>query len=299
VSPTSAVQRVPKIRAGGGVVVRRTDDGPQFLLVHRPRYDDWSLPKGKLDDKESYRQGALREIEEETRVVPRAIAALGSVAYETRDRNHKVVRYWLAEAQKIRSFKKNAEVDEIAWLSGKEARKLITYSRDREVLEWGVRLLEKPRASRIFLVRHAHAGKRRDWRGEDRKRPISFKGRVQVAALDDMLTRWPVTRVLTSPYLRCRQTATPIAAALGTRSHVVDALEEYQPPETLARYVAEFEGESVVMCSHGDLISGFVGMIAAEGAEMNGPMRWGKGSVWVLDLNKGRVERGRYWPAPI
>ena len=222
-----------------------------------------------------------------------------AVAYETPNRNHKVVRYWLAEADKIRKFRKNAEVDEIEWLTGKTARKRITYSRDREVLEWAMRLVDTPKAARVFLVRHAEAGKRKHWKGDDRKRPINNKGKVQVAALDDMLTRWPVTKVLTSPYIRCRQTATPVAAALGTKSQIAPALEEYQPPEALADLIGTLTGESVVMCSHGDVISGYIGMVAAEGAKLDGPQRWAKGSVWVLDLVKGEVERGRYWPAPL
>ncbi len=279
--------------------MRDGPDGAEYLLVHRPRYDDWSLPKGKLDKNESYRTGAMREIEEETRVTPRAITKLGTVAYDTRNRNHKVVRYWLAEAAKIRKFRKNAEVDEITWLPAKKALKRVTYSRDREVLEWAIRLVDNPKAARIFLVRHAEAGKRRHWAGDDFKRPISNRGRVQVAALDDILTRWPITRVLTSPYVRCRQTATPLASALATKSRVEPSLEEYQPPEQLANFIRGLTGESVVMVSHGDVISGYIGMIAAEGAKLNGPMRWGKGSVWVLDASKGRVRRGRYWPAPL
>lgn len=291
--------RSPKIRAAGGVVMRPGDDGPEYLLVHRPRYDDWSLPKGKLDGKESYRAGALREIEEETRVTPRAIAKLGSVAYDTRNRNHKVVRYWLAEAERIRKFRPNAEVDEIVWLNAKKVRKRASYSRDREVLDWAIRLVDSPKSVRVYLVRHADAGKRRLWKGNDFKRPISNRGRVQVTALDDMLTRWPVSRVLTSPYVRCRQTATPLASALGTKSRVANALEEYQPPERLADLIRSLAGESVVMVSHGDVISGYIGMIAAEGAKLDGPLRWGKGSVWVLDILKGKVQRGRYWPAPL
>ncbi len=294
-----AIIRSPKIRAAGGVVMRPGPDGPEYLLVHRPRYDDWSLPKGKLDDNESYRTGALREIEEETRVIPRAITKLGSVAYDTRNRNHKVVRYWLAEAQKIRKFRKNAEVDEIVWLNAKKVRKRASYSRDREVLDWAIRLVDNPKSGRVYLVRHADAGKRKLWKGDDFKRPISNRGRVQVAALDDMLTRWPVSRVLTSPYARCRQTATPLASALGTKSRIADPLEEYQPPERLADLIRSLAGESVVMVSHGDVVSGYIGMIAAEGAKLNGPLRWGKGSVWVLDTLKGRVQRGRYWPAPL
>lgn len=293
------VHREPRIRAAGGVVMRRGAKGPEFLLVHRQRYDDWSLPKGKLDGNESYRQGALREIEEETRITPRAITKLGTIAYETPNRNHKVVRYWLAEAAKVRRFRPNREVDDIVWLSAKNARKLATYSRDREVLEWAIRLVDEPKAVRVFLVRHVDAGKRRDWDGDDRKRPISKLGRTQAAALDDLLTRFPTSQVLTSPYVRCRQTVTPVASALGTKSRVAKELEEYQHPEDLAKFMKMLAGESAILCSHGDVISGYIGMIAAEGRHIDGPLRWAKASVWVLDMLKGKVQRARYWPAPL
>jgi 8-oxo-dGTP diphosphatase len=272
---------------------------PEYLLVHRQRYDDWSLPKGKLDDGESYRTAALREIEEETGITPRVVAKLGTVAYETPNRNHKVVRYWLTEATKTRKFRPNKEVDDIVWLSAKNARRLATYSRDHEVLNWAIRLVEEPRAVRVFLVRHVHAGKKRDWQGDDRNRPITKLGRFQAAALDDLLTRFPTTRVFTSPHTRCRQTVTPLASALGTRSKVLDELEETAHPEDLARYIKTLSGESVIMCTHGDVVSAYIGMTAAEGAHLDGPQRWAKGSVWVLDVLNGRVQRGRYWPPPL
>ena len=279
--------------------MRRGAKEPEYLLVHRQRYDDWSLPKGKLDDRENYRQAALREIEEETRITPRAVAKLGTIAYETPNRNHKVVRYWLTEAEKVRRFRPNKEVDDMVWLSAKNARRLATYSRDREVLDWAIRLVEEPRAVRVFLVRHVDAGKAKHWDGDDRKRPISKLGRTQAAALDDLLTRFPTTQVLTSPATRCRQTVTPVASALGTKSRVIEPLEEFSHPESLAAFMKTLVGEAAIMCSHGDVISGYIGMTAAEGAHLDGPLRWAKGSVWVLDILKGKVQRARYWPAPL
>jgi 8-oxo-dGTP diphosphatase len=117
------------VRAAGGVVVR---DG-LVALVHRPRYDDWTLPKGKLDDGESFEDAALREVEEETGLHARLVRELPSVNYEVRGRP-KVVRYWLMEVESDEGFVANDEVDEVRWVEPAEARALLTYDRDRDVL---------------------------------------------------------------------------------------------------------------------------------------------------------------------
>jgi 8-oxo-dGTP diphosphatase len=117
------------VTAAGGVVVR---DG-LVALVHRPRYDDWTLPKGKLDNGESFEEAALREVEEETGLRARLLRELPSVNYEVRGRP-KVVRYWLMEVESDEGFMANDEVDEVRWVEPAEAQALLTYDRDREVL---------------------------------------------------------------------------------------------------------------------------------------------------------------------
>jgi 8-oxo-dGTP diphosphatase len=117
------------VTAAGGVVVR---DG-LVALVHRPRYDDWTLPKGKLDNGESFEEAALREVEEETGLRARLLRELPSVSYEVRGRP-KVVRYWLMEVESDEGFVANDEVDEVRWVELAAARALLTYERDRDVL---------------------------------------------------------------------------------------------------------------------------------------------------------------------
>jgi 8-oxo-dGTP diphosphatase len=117
------------VRAAGGVVVR---DG-LVALVHRPRYDDWTLPKGKLDNGESFEEAALREVEEETGLRARLVRELPPVNYEVRGRP-KVVRYWLMDVESDGGFVANDEVDEVRWVEPAEARALLTYDRDRDVL---------------------------------------------------------------------------------------------------------------------------------------------------------------------
>ncbi len=118
-----------QVRAAGGVVVR---DG-LVALVHRPRYDDWSLPKGKLDSGESFEEAALREIAEETGLLARLVRELPAVNYEVRGRP-KVVRYWLMEVESDPGFVASDEVDELRWVEPGEASALLSYDRDRDVL---------------------------------------------------------------------------------------------------------------------------------------------------------------------
>jgi 8-oxo-dGTP diphosphatase len=129
-SPPDTFTRVTeRIHAAGGVVVR---DG-KVLLVHRPRYDDWTLPKGKLDEGESFEDAALREVEEETGVRCTLGRELPGTMYIVRKRP-KVVRYWLMEPQSEAPFEPNDETDELRWLSRDEAMTLLSYDRDRDVL---------------------------------------------------------------------------------------------------------------------------------------------------------------------
>jgi 8-oxo-dGTP diphosphatase len=115
--------------AAGGIVLR----GGRMALVHRPRYDDWSLPKGKLDPGETFEDAALREVWEETGLRARLVRELPSVEYEVRGRS-KLVRYWLMSVESDDGFEPNDEVDELRWLSPAEALDLLTYDRDRGVV---------------------------------------------------------------------------------------------------------------------------------------------------------------------
>ena len=119
-----------EIRAAGGVVVR---DG-RIAVVHRPKYDDWSLPKGKLDPGEAWEHAALREVEEETCVSARLERELESSRYVHKGRP-KVVRYWLMSVDDAGEFVPGDEVDELRWVTPDEARSLLSYERDRVLIE--------------------------------------------------------------------------------------------------------------------------------------------------------------------
>jgi 8-oxo-dGTP diphosphatase len=122
-----------EVRASGGVVWRRRGDGLELAVVHRPRYDDWSLPKGKLDAGESWEDAALREVEEETGARCTLGEELPPVAYADPKGRAKVVRYWLMEAHDG-DFEPNKEVDELRWVPAAETAALLSYPRDAELV---------------------------------------------------------------------------------------------------------------------------------------------------------------------
>ena len=123
------------MRAAGGVVMR---DGA-IAVVHRPKYDDWSLPKGKLDPGEDWEEAAVREVEEETGERARIVGELPPTRYRDRKDRPKVVRWYRMDVEDEGDFEPDAEVDELRWLAPDEARRLLTYPHDRELLETLVR----------------------------------------------------------------------------------------------------------------------------------------------------------------
>ena len=130
------------MKAAGGVVWRRGEKGVEVALVHRPRYDDWSLPKGKLDRGEAWEAAAAREVEEEIGIRCDLGDELAPVGYTDHKGRSKVVRYWLMEAVGPHEFEPNDEVDEVRWLKGGKAVGRLSYPRDRDVLTEALEVLE-------------------------------------------------------------------------------------------------------------------------------------------------------------
>lgn len=121
--------------AAGGVVTRSTPDGAvQFLVVHRPRYDDWSIPKGKLEPGESVEDAAHREIQEETGLLVELGATLPNSEYLDRHGRPKIVHYWRMTPVGRTAWEPNGEVDELRWITAPEAAKLLSYEHDRRLI---------------------------------------------------------------------------------------------------------------------------------------------------------------------
>jgi 8-oxo-dGTP diphosphatase len=128
------VSEEPEVRAAGAAVWRHGEAGVEWAVVHRPRYDDWSLAKGKLDPGEGFEEAAVREVEEEIGVRGVLGAELPSTTYHDNKGRSKLVRYWLMEAVDGGAFTPNDEVDALRWATAAEALDMLTYERDRDVL---------------------------------------------------------------------------------------------------------------------------------------------------------------------
>jgi phosphohistidine phosphatase SixA/ADP-ribose pyrophosphatase YjhB (NUDIX family) len=263
--------------------------------VHRPRYDDWSFPKGKLDAGETMPFAASREIAEETGQAARLGAILGDVRYSVPE-GSKLVRYWDAEASGG-EFVPGDETDAMQWVDPSRAGKLLSYRHDVEVLQRFTAL--GPPASVIALVRHAKAGSRSQWDGPDAERPLSGTGREQAQQLAGLLALFGPDRIVSVPVRRCRDTVAPLAEKLSLPIADEPLLGEdgywQDPAAGLARLrkLAAQPGVTVV-CSQGGVIPHLVGTLAT-GAHLPGvdpddvPAR--KGSTWLLTFRPGAEPR--------
>ena len=152
----------------------------------------------------------------------------------------------------------------------------------------------------LLLLRHVHAGDRDGWTGDDRRRPISDRGHRQADALVATYDGQDVTRILTSPYVRCVQSVEPLADARGLDVEVEDALAEGTPLDAVRRLFARLDGGTVVLCSHGDVIASVVQDLLVRGVDLGGPdaLRWQKGATWVLEGDPRSPRTARYLPPP-
>ncbi|MBF0697530.1 NUDIX hydrolase [Actinomyces bowdenii] len=266
-----------RVRAAGALVWRQEGKHLEVLLVHRPRYDDWSFPKGKVEPKESARSCAVREVAEETGVPIILGQPLSTQGYRLDDGARKEVRYWVARpadpgaaALSARPAVRPAsasEIDDVAWVRAKAARRLLSYERDRELLGELVDLWEDGKLDTwtLVLVRHARAVKRsvwnrptkRDKEADEATRPLTKdQGEVRARALVQVLSAYGVGRAITSPWRRCYDTLAPYTAAAGIELETEAAITEHAHAERpkAARKVAEralrVREAPVALCTH-------------------------------------------------
>ena len=152
----------------------------------------------------------------------------------------------------------------------------------------------------VLLVRHGRAGSRKRWEGPDIERPLSKKGRRQAEGLVDMLTRYPIQRILSSPYVRCMQTVEPLAEKLKLEIEPRPELAEGAPIDAVLELLGEAGGSAVVWCTHGDIVPAVLDFVREQdGVELPDDPQYPKGSVWELDQDEtGRVTKATYLPAP-
>lgn len=292
-----------RIDAAGAVVWRpdpddRTGRTLQIALVHRPRYDDWSLPKGKLEPGEGTRAAAVREVAEETGFPVVLGRRLGQVHYPvTRPRRAtKFVDYYAAMALAGR-FTPNDEVDALRWCPPEEATRRLSYPHDAGIVAAFGEL--PPDLTALLLVRHAKAGSRAKWDGPDEQRPLSANGRRQVPPLRALAGLYAPDRVHSAPLVRCVDTVAQIAADAGVSVLTEPLLSEkgYVGAEesAVARLLEIVAGGGCpVVSSQGgvipDLLSRVADSAGSAPASVLLPMRRPeskKASVWVLFFTTG------------
>ncbi len=240
------------IRAAGVVLLRHRQGDTKVLVVHRPRHKDWSLPKGKLDRGENVVAAAVRECDEETGVVPILGPPLERQEYPVMGRP-KVVDYWRAEAGRDNGFTKNSEVDEIRWVTPAQAKNLLTYKRDYELVREATEL---PTSIPMIFLRHTAAMKRVDYRGKnDAGRPLSGRGREEARELVPLLAAFGIKRIHSSSAARCVQTVRPYASAARVSVRKEPSISEEgfeDKPKAAAARVLELATlqQPLLICSH-------------------------------------------------
>ncbi|MBH0775451.1 NUDIX hydrolase [Nocardia bovistercoris] len=283
------------IHAAGALVWRGCAEDPrtvEIAVVHRPKYRDWSLPKGKLDPGETPIAAAVREVGEETGLSCRLGRYLGYVTYPvTGHRKLKRVDYWAAEALGG-EFDANAEVDALSWHRLDRVMDTLSYPMDRQVVRAFSRL--PARLDTLLVVRHAKAGHRDRFDGPDDERPLERAGVARAEALVPNLLAFGAREVFSANPLRCVQTVRPLARALGVEIEIEPLLSEggYAAETDKARERAVdlvASGSVRVVCSQGKVIPDLMAWWARKDGLTLPPARNRKGSVWVLSFADGRL----------
>lgn len=270
----------PQVLAAGTLTWRVRGRKLEVLLVHRPRYDDWSWPKGKLEEGETLVECAAREAAEETGVPVALGQPLPTVRHRLKDGRVKVTRYWAAQAlddaaqsltcrDDVRPAGQD-EIDDVRWVEVGKAAKMLTYPHDRDPLgalvdQWKD---ERLRTWTMVVLRHARARKRSAWPGEEATRPLTTVGQLQSENLVPLLAAFGIEEIMTSPWERCAATVRPYLEASGIgaelRPELTEAAHERRskPVRNLVRRELTTRDLPVAICTHRPVLPTVVAEIA-------------------------------------
>jgi 8-oxo-dGTP diphosphatase len=290
------------VLAAGAVLWRRNGGSatPEVAIIHRPRYDDWSLPKGKVDPGETEPVTAVREVKEETGYSSHLGRRLVAVSYPV-EQGMKKVQYWAA-ATVGGEFIPNGEVDELKWLPVADAMKQLRYPHDRKVLR---RFARQPATTQtVMIVRHGTAGSKSRYKGDDRKRPLDKHGRAQAESLVGVLLAFGADTLYAADRVRCHQTLEPLAEELGTAIHTAPLLTEEEYPgsrKAARRRVLEIaaSGGTPVICTQGKVIPDLIAWWCERDGVRPDRSRNRKGSAWVMSLADGRLVAADHIGSPL
>jgi 8-oxo-(d)GTP phosphatase len=281
------------IKASGAVLWRRlSDDLIQVALIHRPKYDDWSFPKGKVELGESDIACAHREVMEETGFQSLFGPELKTTQYLVGE-DEKVVRYWSAEAIGESSGAHDVtEVDQIIWVTVEDAYQKLTRAGDREVLKsfesFGVDTIP------LILLRHGKAIAREEWEGDDGDRPLAQLGQQQAKRMLSLYLPFGVTEIHTSDAVRCYETVVPMARSLNLNIIYWSELSEYafeKDKKASLKVVQEIiEGEArAIVCGHNPVLPGMVAKLIGKKSFKAFDRGLLPGEAWILHHRDGEV----------
>jgi 8-oxo-(d)GTP phosphatase len=291
-----------QIRAAGALLWRPAAQGVEVAVVHRPKYDDWSFAKGKLEPGEQTVLAAVREVHEETGLRINLGRNLPHVRYLA-DGLRKRVDYWAAEAPpRTEPFAPNHEVDALDWVHASEAARRLTYAHDAQVL--AAFRAGPSRTTPLILLRHASAGSKSNWHDADERRPLDDHGLRAARQLGRLMACFGSGRVISSPAERCLGTVRPYAESTGASIEVEPAFavidRKDNPPAGAANELAEAaaaaaataaaDDRPVVICAHREnmpvlLKAAYESLGTPVPADL--PLR--KGAFWVLHRADGRL----------
>jgi 8-oxo-(d)GTP phosphatase len=287
----SAEPDADEVRAAGAVLWRPGREGPEVALIHRPRYDDWSFPKGKLEPGEHVLVAAVREVTEETGFRPVLGRPLQTIRYP-RKGAMKRVDYWAATpAGPPVGVPAAGEVDKLEWLPLAAAADRLTYRHDADLLS---ELTTGPGGAAddlatvpFTLLRHATAEPKQGWPGDDLLRPLDAPGREQAVALGTLLACFGTARVITSATARCVDTVLPYAVGAGETVRAESVLTIGAPVQAGEQRLRELlaDADATVFCGHGETLPGQLAAVCGQlQAQPPAQPELEKGSFWVLHV---------------
>lgn len=290
------------IQAAGAVLWRYSATKKiEIALVHRPRYDDWSLPKGKVEDKESHIACAFREVLEETGYTPVFGPEIGQATYKVEEEK-KLVRYWSARATDapVAPVDKN-EIDEVLWLEVKDARKKLTLDDDREIVDFFIDFGVD--TTPLVLLRHAKALKRTDWDGDDSDRPLDNLGQLQAKRLLPQFYPYNVSEIHSSDAYRCMQTVEDLSRALKLNCIVgLDLSEDAysKDKEVALEYVSSLmnKNKHVLICSHNPILPKVLKKLVGKKYFKELDSKLEPAEAWVIHHRDGEVVSVDWLEAP-
>ena len=299
-----------EIMAAGAALYRINQDEIEIGLIHRPRYDDWSFPKGKIEFGESFLAAAHREVLEETGYEAKFGPLIAEIQYLA-EGVPKRVKYWAAQAiSAAKPITDLQEVDKFEWHSIKSAKSKFTHEEYRKVLKLFKEISPGiDQNSTLILLRHAKALKRVEWIGDDGDRPLDNSGQVQSEKFRSIYEAYEIDEIFSSDAYRCLETVKPLGRDLGIAVGIASDISEYQysrDKEKPLKFAKKFlkaskdseTPKTVLLCSHNPVLPKILKELAGAMAvdEIDRGLEPGDG--WVLFHRDGKVRAINFIQAP-